>query len=82
MPAIYWPMLKTAENVATRYGISREAQDRYGVQSQLRAAAARAGGRFESEIVPHPNPDEARRQGDGGGVDFRSDRQQGRRHPT
>jgi acetyl-CoA C-acetyltransferase len=52
VPAIYWPMLQTAENVATRYGISREAQDRYGVQSQLRAAAARAGGRFESEIVP------------------------------
>ncbi len=45
-------MLKTAENVANRYGISREAQDRYGVQSQLRAAAARTAGRFESEIVP------------------------------
>src|SRR5437879_3854348 len=51
-PAIYWPMLQTAENVARRYGISREAQDRYGVQSQQRAAAARAAGRFKEEIVP------------------------------
>ena len=52
VPAIYWPMLQTAENVARRYGISREAQDRYGVQSQMRAAAARAAGRFKSEIAP------------------------------
>ena len=52
VPAIYWPMLQTAENVARRYGISREAQDRYGVQSQIRAAAARAAGRFKSEIAP------------------------------
>jgi acetyl-CoA C-acetyltransferase len=52
VPAIYWPMLQTAENVARRYAISREAQDRYGVQSQLRAAAARAAGKFKREIVP------------------------------
>ncbi|SRR6266478_1103044 len=52
VPAIYWPMLQTAETVARRYGISREAQDRYGVQSQIRAAAARAAGRFKSEIAP------------------------------
>jgi acetyl-CoA C-acetyltransferase len=51
-PQIYWPMLQTAETVAKRYRIGREAQDRYGVQSQLRAAAARAGGRFTDEIVP------------------------------
>jgi acetyl-CoA C-acetyltransferase len=51
-PAIYWPMLQTAENVARRYGIGREAQDRYGVQSQQRAAAARAAGKFRQEIVP------------------------------
>jgi acetyl-CoA C-acetyltransferase len=50
-PAIYWPMLHTAENVAQRYKISREAQDRYGVQSQQRAAAARAAGKFDDEIV-------------------------------
>lgn len=51
-PAIYWPMLQTAENVARRYRISREAQDRYGVQSQQRAAAARVAGRFKKEIAP------------------------------
>ena len=51
-PAIYWSMLETAENVARRYHIPREAQDRYGVQSQQRAAAARAAGRFDAEIVP------------------------------
>jgi acetyl-CoA C-acetyltransferase len=51
-PAIYWSMLETAETVARRYHIPREAQDRYGVQSQQRAAAARAAGRFDAEIVP------------------------------
>jgi acetyl-CoA C-acetyltransferase len=51
-PAIYWPMLETAETVAKRYSISRERQDAYGVQSQLRAAAAAAAGRFAQEIVP------------------------------
>jgi len=51
-PALYWPMLQTAEMVARRYNIGREAQDRYGVQSQQRAAAARAAGRFKDEIVP------------------------------
>ncbi|MES2257006.1 MAG: acetyl-CoA C-acyltransferase [Pseudomonadota bacterium] len=51
-PAVYWPMLQTAEFVAKKYGISREAQDRYGVQSQQRAAAARASGKFDDEIVP------------------------------
>jgi acetyl-CoA C-acetyltransferase len=51
-PEIYWPMLQTAENVARRYKISRETQDHYGVQSQLRAAAARTAGKFNDEIVP------------------------------
>ena len=51
-PAVYWSMLETAETVAKRYSISKEAQDEYGVQSQLRAAAARAAGRFNDEIVP------------------------------
>lgn len=51
-PEIYWPMLQTAENVAKRYKISREAQDRYGVDSQLKAARARAEGKFKDEIVP------------------------------
>jgi acetyl-CoA C-acetyltransferase len=51
-PAVYWPMLQTAETVAKRYNISRERQDEYGVQSQLRAAAAQAAGKFNDEIVP------------------------------
>jgi acetyl-CoA C-acetyltransferase len=51
-PAIYWPMLQTAENVAQRYDISRERQDRYGVDSQLKAAKARAEGKFKDEIAP------------------------------
>ncbi len=52
IPGIYWTMLQTAENVASRYKIPREAQDRYGVQSQQRAAAALAAGKFVDEIVP------------------------------
>lgn len=51
-PELYWPMLQTAENVAKRYGISRERQDRYGVESQQRAAAAVTAGKFNDEIVP------------------------------
>ena len=51
-PEIYWSMLQTAETVAKRYGISRERQDEYGVESQLRAAAARQGRKFDQEIVP------------------------------
>lgn len=51
-PEIYWTMLQTAENVSKRYKIGREAQDRYGVESQQRAAASRAAGKFNDEIVP------------------------------
>ncbi len=51
-PEIYWPMLQTAETVATRYKIGRAAQDAFGAQSQNRAAAAQAAGRFDAEIVP------------------------------
>ncbi|MHA6889581.1 acetyl-CoA C-acyltransferase [Ralstonia pseudosolanacearum] len=51
-PEIYWSMLQTAETVAKRYNISKARQDEYGVQSQLRAAAAAAAGKFNDEIVP------------------------------
>src|ERR1700736_211443 len=51
-PAIYWSMLQTAEQVAKRYQISRERQDHYGAESQRRAAAAAAAGKFNDEIVP------------------------------
>lgn len=51
-PAIYMPMLETAETVANRYSISREYQDAYGLQSQQRTAAAQQAGAFNDEIVP------------------------------
>ena len=51
-PELYWNMLQTAEQVSKRYSISREDQDRYGVQSQNRAATARENGKFDDEIVP------------------------------
>jgi acetyl-CoA C-acetyltransferase/acetyl-CoA acyltransferase len=51
-PAAYMPMLQTAEVVAQRYGIGREAMDEYSLQSQQRTAAAQAAGRFDAEIVP------------------------------
>ncbi len=50
--AVYWPMLQTAETVASRYKISRERQDEYGLRSQQKAAAAREAGKFKDEIVP------------------------------
>ncbi|TPG18539.1 acetyl-CoA C-acyltransferase [Sphingomonas koreensis] len=49
---IYMSMLQTAEVVAKRYGISRDAMDEYALQSQQRTAAAQAAGRFDDEIVP------------------------------
>jgi acetyl-CoA C-acetyltransferase len=49
---IYMPMLQTAEVVAARYGISRDAMDEYGLQSQQRAAAAYQAGRFDDELTP------------------------------
>ena len=51
-PDIYMSMLETAEVVSKRYGISREYQDEYALQSQQRTAAAQAGGAFADEIVP------------------------------
>ena len=50
-PTLYWPMLQTAETVATRYGITREKMDDYGAQSQQKAAAARDAGLFDAEMV-------------------------------
>ncbi len=49
---VYMPMIDTAEVVAKRYGITREKQDEYGLESQRRTAAAREAGRFNTEIVP------------------------------
>ncbi|MBB5517438.1 acetyl-CoA C-acyltransferase [Amphiplicatus metriothermophilus] len=55
LPATYMTMIETAEVVAERYGISREAQDEYALQSQQRTHAAQAAGRFDDEIVPLPS---------------------------
>jgi acetyl-CoA C-acetyltransferase len=49
---IYLPMISTADIVARRYGISRETQDAYALESQRRTAAAQAAGRFDAEIAP------------------------------
>jgi len=51
-PALWMSMIETAEIVAERYGVSREAQDRYALLSQQRTAAAQGLGRFDDEIVP------------------------------
>ncbi len=51
-PEIYWNMLQTAEQVAKRYNISREAMDEYGAASQQRATAALEAGLFKDEIAP------------------------------
>ncbi len=51
-PEIYWTMLQTAENVAKRYGISKERMDHYGAASQQKACAAQEAGLFAAEIAP------------------------------
>ncbi len=52
MPQLYWTMIETADHVAATYGIGREAQDDYALESQRRTAAGQAAGRFDAEIVP------------------------------
>src|SRR5215212_5016773 len=52
VPAVYMTMIETAETVAERYNVSREAQDEYALRSQQRTAAAQQAGRFDDEIVP------------------------------
>lgn len=51
-PDLWLPMLQTADTVAKRYGVTREAQDEYALQSQQRTAAAQVAGKFDDEIVP------------------------------
>jgi acetyl-CoA C-acetyltransferase len=55
VPALYMAMIETAEIVAERYHISREAQDEYALRSQQRTAAAQQAGGFDAEIVPLPS---------------------------
>ena len=51
-PEIYWNMMQTAEQVAKRYGVSKERMDRYGAESQQKACAAQEKGLFNDEIAP------------------------------
>jgi len=51
-PEVYMTMIETADNVAKRYNVSRQAQDEYALESQRRTAAAQQGGRFNDEIIP------------------------------
>ncbi|QUT07808.1 acetyl-CoA C-acyltransferase [Sphingobium phenoxybenzoativorans] len=55
VPGQYAAMIDTAENVASRYGVGRDRQDAYALESQRRTAAAQQAGRFDAEIVPLPS---------------------------
>ena len=55
LPSLYMTMLETAEVVAERYGVPREKQDEYAVESQVRTAAAQQAGKLDDEIVPLPS---------------------------
>jgi len=52
VPTIYWNMMQTAEQVAKRYGVSKERMDRFGAESQQKACAAQDKGLFDAEIAP------------------------------
>ena len=54
-PEVWMPMIETADIVAARYGVSREAQDEYSLESQRRTASGQQAGRFAQEIVPLPS---------------------------
>lgn len=55
LPELYMSMIETAETVSDRYGVSRDTQDEFGLQSQQRTAAAQQAGRYQDEIVPLPS---------------------------
>lgn len=84
IPAIYLPMLHTAEVVADRYGVTREEQDAYAVTSQRRTAAAQQAGLFAEEIVPVATSQAAtdRESGTISARDVRLDRDEGNRPST
>lgn len=71
MPALWMPMIDTADLVAQRYGISRARQDEYSLRSQQRTAAAQQAGLFDDEIVPMETvmmlKDKVRAEMEGGG---------------
>jgi len=84
LPATYMTMIETAEIVAERYGVSREQQDAYALQSQRRTADAMAAGRFDAEIVPLPTLMKVidKETGAARDVETRLDRDEGARPDT
>jgi acetyl-CoA C-acetyltransferase len=83
-PDLYMTMIETAEITALRYQVTREAQDRYALESQRRTAAAQAEGRFDREIVPLPSRMrvENRETGAVSHVEARLDKDEGNRPST
>ncbi len=81
---LFMPMIETADLVAKRYNVSREAQDEYALQSQRRTAAAQDAGRFDAEIVPLPSYkyEEDKTTGDVREVMFTLQKDEGNRSDT
>jgi acetyl-CoA C-acetyltransferase len=82
-PAIFMPMIETADIVAARYNVSRESQDEYSLESQRRMASAQQAGKFSDEIVPMKTKmkvvDKATKEESF--VDYVVDRDECNRHP-
>src|SRR5262249_51334444 len=83
-PDLYMTMIETAEIVAERYQVTREAQDEYALVSQQRTAAAQAEGRFDREIAPMPSVMrvDSRETGDTSYVSVTLDKDEGNRPST
>jgi acetyl-CoA C-acetyltransferase len=83
-PDLYMSMIETAEIVSERYGISREIQDAFALESQRRTAAAQAAGKFDDEIVPLESVMRVKdkKTGEEGFVEIRLDRDEGNRPDT
>jgi acetyl-CoA C-acetyltransferase len=83
-PDLYMSMIETAEIVAERYGVSREAQDAFALESQRRTAAAQAAGKFDDEIIPLESVMRVKdkQTGEERSVEIRLDRDEGNRPDT
>jgi acetyl-CoA C-acetyltransferase len=83
-PDVYMTMIETAEIVAERYQVTRDAQDRYALSSQQRTAAAQMAGRFDQEIAPMPSVMRVdnRETGETSFVEVRLDKDEGNRPST
>ena len=81
-PDLYMTMIETAEIVAERYQVTREAQDEYALQSQQRTAAAQAAGRLDQEIAPLPSMMRVDNRETGETSPSAGDARKGRRQPA